>query len=202
MNQFYIGNQRGNKMGIFQAQATPERIPQQDRPRDMVKMIHAATDRGNPVDEMEGGIRQLAATNLDADHYGKRNPRYEPQELILSNELIALIGKIDSDGAELRDRTDEVLRVQNDVKAVLQKYVLDLNCHVQRQMAIVDVFRDEIAGMKTRIVETLNAKPAPAPRPNGNGIAHANSETSDEEKPQEPASSEIVPVVASRSKAK
>ncbi len=152
-------------MGIFPVRASAERIPQQDRPRDMAKMLRENTDRGDPVDEIEA-----------ADQYGKRPTRYEHQEIVLSNEYIAMIEHIDRTMEGLIGEVSKLTEYARALKDALHVRVIDLTVLVQREKAVVVDLQGHFQDLHARITETRNAKTTPTPRSNGNGnCARTNS---------------------------
>lgn len=162
---------------LMQSTAPVERIPVQDRSRDMGKMLREATDRGDPVDEIIGdGMRQIVGGTLDADQYGKRQPRYEHEDVVLSNEYLMMISHIDSTMDDLFQRFTALRACATKLTETLRDRVIELTVLVSAEKAVVADLQSHFKDLASRITETRNAQtaPAPAPRSNGNGSARAN----------------------------
>lgn len=132
-----------------------ERVVNQDRNRDMAKIIQNATDRGDPVDEIGA-----------ADQYGKRAPRYEHEDIVLSNEYIAMIEHIDRTIEDLVGEVTKLAEYANKLKEALHVRVIDLTVLVQREKAVVVDLQGHFQDLHARITEKRNEKTAP---PRGNG---------------------------------
>lgn len=152
-----------------------ERIPVQDRSRDMGKMLRDATDRGDPVDEIIGdGMRQIVGGTLDADQYGKRQPRYEHEDVVLSNEYLMMISHIDSTMDDLFQRFMALRACATKLTETLRDRVIELTVLVSAEKAVVADLQGHFKDLASRITEKRNAQFTHAPRGNGNGGAHAN----------------------------
>lgn len=122
-------------MGFMKAK--PE---QQERTRDMAKVLAAATAGNIPL------------AKIEPDQYGKPT-RYEHEEIVLSNEHLAMVAYIDSlmnglaaDVAQLRDHA-------NALTAALRNRVIDLTVLVEREKAVVIDLQDTFQAAHARIVE-------------------------------------------------
>lgn len=141
-------------MGIFTQEPTPARRIQEDRPRGV-----------EPIGE------------ITADQYGKRATRYEHEDIVLSNEYVAMIGHIDRTIEDLIAEVSKLTDYANALKQALHTRVIDLTVMVQREKAVVVDLQGHFQDLHTRIAGKRNEM-APAVRSNGNGGAPTSSEPS------------------------
>lgn len=158
-------------MGIL-SRATPERIPQ-DRPRDIMGKIRETTDRDNVGEIINAGMRDIVAGDLDADQYGKRK-KYEHEEIVLSNEYIAMAAHIDNTMDDLFQRLTALRACATKLTENLRDRVIQLTVLVTAEKAVVADLDQHFKALASRITETRNAQITPAHRSTGNGSAHAN----------------------------
>lgn len=144
-------------MGLLTRSQAPA---EQDRPRDMARIIQNATDRGDPVDEV-----------ATADKYGKRPIRYEHEDIVLSNEYLAMIEHIDHTIEDLVSEVGKLTEYASALKQALHVRVIDLTVLVQREKAVVVDLQGHFQDLNARISEKRNEKTAPASR-----IVDASSE--------------------------
>lgn len=136
-------------MGILTRSQAPA---EQDRPRDMARIIQNATDRGDPVDE------------ITVDKYGKRPTRYEHEDIVLSNEYLAMIEHIDRTIEDLVSEVGKLTEYASALKQALHVRVIDLTVLVQREKAVVVDLQGHFQDLNARISEKRNEKTAPASR--------------------------------------
>jgi hypothetical protein len=128
----------------------------QDRNRDIAKVLMAAGNQGDPVDDVETEIRKSVKA---ADQYGKRHSRYEHEEIVLANEFLAMIQHTESmmdgvmkDVADLRTYASALTEAMRD-------RVIDLTARVNREKAVISALQGEFKGLADRIAEVRDPKP-------------------------------------------
>lgn len=136
--------QQESKMGIFTQEPTPARGIQEGCPRDMVT----------------------------ADQYGKRATRYEHEDIVLSNEYVAMIGHIDRTIEDLIAEVSKLTDYANALKQALHTRVIDLTVMVQREKAVVVDLQGHFQDLHTRIAGKRNEM-IPTARSNGNPPANS-----------------------------
>lgn len=158
-------------MGILERTG---KVVQQDRSRDIMGKIKETTNRGDNVDEIiTSGMRDIVATDLDADQYGKRR-RYEHEEIVLSNEYLAMASHIDSVMSDLSQRHTALMACATKLKENIRDKVIQLTVLVTAEKAVVADLDQHFKALASRITETRNAQFNPASGGNGNGSVRTN----------------------------
>jgi len=88
-----------------------------------------------------------------ADQYGQRPTRYEHEDIVLSNEHLAMVGKIDSVVSDVEASVAQLKEYANALTQALRERVIDLTVLVEREKAVVSDLQAAFSEMHARVME-------------------------------------------------
>ena len=119
--------------------------------RDITKILRASSR--DPVIDVEKAVEVMVQ-----DHYGKRKPRSEHEDVVMANEYTLMIKHVDDTIALLRERFEATVEAGESLKEVLQSRVVSLTRRVEHEKAVITAYRDEFKGLHTRVAGVIDAE--------------------------------------------